>query len=262
MAYFIFLKYLRSLEEFSKNPHVKIPPKSPCANFQSLGIFKNLISIRKGFFFRFQPIRPSPARAGSLRPAGCRLPAQPTRPKPRWHICRKTNSLRLCALWQRRLPSLTSPPCGARLSAPSPSPRRPTVATSPRRLRPPRTAQLHPQMPPEPLLAPPSSPPLNPPLNLAPSSMALKPLTPPLLPPATPPRRSPGPYKRVMRPPALTAPHPLSPELLCALLRPRDELKPLPFAASGVPSRCHSSVTGEHLPSTASTGSSSPLRLR
>jgi hypothetical protein len=31
---------LRSLEEFRKNPHVKIPPKFPCANFQSLGKFK------------------------------------------------------------------------------------------------------------------------------------------------------------------------------------------------------------------------------
>jgi hypothetical protein len=41
MAYYIFLKSLRSLEEFRKNPHVKIPPKSPCANFQSIGIFKN-----------------------------------------------------------------------------------------------------------------------------------------------------------------------------------------------------------------------------
>jgi hypothetical protein len=38
-----FLKSLRSLEEFRKNPHVKIPPKSPCANFQSHGKFKNLI---------------------------------------------------------------------------------------------------------------------------------------------------------------------------------------------------------------------------
>jgi hypothetical protein len=41
MTYFIFLKSLRSLEEFRKNPHVKIPPKSPCANFQSLFIFEN-----------------------------------------------------------------------------------------------------------------------------------------------------------------------------------------------------------------------------
>jgi hypothetical protein len=49
MAYFIFLKSLRSPEEFRKNPLVKIPPKSPCANFQSFGIFKNQILFRKEF---------------------------------------------------------------------------------------------------------------------------------------------------------------------------------------------------------------------
>jgi hypothetical protein len=100
--------------------------------------------------------------------------------------------------------------------------------------------------------------PLIPLLTSPPSSMALKPLTPSLLSPATPLRCSPGPYKRAMRPPALTAPHPLSPELLRALLRRRDELKPPPFAASGALPRSHSSITGEHLPSTTSTGSSSP----
>jgi hypothetical protein len=52
MAYFIFLKYLRSLEEFGENPHVKIPPKSPCANFQSLGIFKNSIFYSKTNFLQ------------------------------------------------------------------------------------------------------------------------------------------------------------------------------------------------------------------
>jgi hypothetical protein len=57
MAYFIFLKYLDSLEDFRKNPHVKIPPKSPCANFQSFDIFKNSILIRKEFFLHFQPNR-------------------------------------------------------------------------------------------------------------------------------------------------------------------------------------------------------------
>jgi hypothetical protein len=41
MAHYIFLKSLRSLEEFRKNPHVKIPPKSPSINFQSLAKFKN-----------------------------------------------------------------------------------------------------------------------------------------------------------------------------------------------------------------------------
>jgi hypothetical protein len=141
MAYFIFLKYLKSLEEFRKNPHVKITPKSPCANFQSLGIFKNSIFIRKGIFFRFRPIRPSPACAGLLRPVGRQIPAWPTQPKPCGHICQKAYSLRLCALRQRRLLSLTSLPCGARLSAPSPSPRRPTVATSPHRLWPPRATR-------------------------------------------------------------------------------------------------------------------------
>jgi hypothetical protein len=43
MAYYIFLKSLRSLEEFRRNPHVKILPKSPSTNFQSLGKFKNPI---------------------------------------------------------------------------------------------------------------------------------------------------------------------------------------------------------------------------
>jgi hypothetical protein len=50
MAYYIFLKSLRSLKEFRKNPHVKIPLKSPCANFQSLGKFKNPIFNSKILF--------------------------------------------------------------------------------------------------------------------------------------------------------------------------------------------------------------------
>jgi hypothetical protein len=51
MAYFIFLKYMDSLEDFRKKPHVKIPPKSPYANFQSLRIFKKIqFLIRKDFF--------------------------------------------------------------------------------------------------------------------------------------------------------------------------------------------------------------------
>jgi hypothetical protein len=70
MAYFIFLKNLRSLEEFRKNPHVKIPPKSPCANFQSRGIFKNQILFKK----EFSSLLAQPAQ----QPAGpSRLLAQP-----------------------------------------------------------------------------------------------------------------------------------------------------------------------------------------
>jgi hypothetical protein len=61
MAYFIFLKPLRSLEEFRKNPHVKIPPKSSCANFQSLGIFKNQILFGNHFsLIPAQPAQPRP----------------------------------------------------------------------------------------------------------------------------------------------------------------------------------------------------------
>jgi hypothetical protein len=100
-----FLKSLWSLEEFRKNPHIKIPPKSPCTNFRRLGISNNLIFIQKKILFRFWPNRPSRQpvclafsphsahRASSSsfrtevgeRPAGGfhRLPAPP-RPRPPW----------------------------------------------------------------------------------------------------------------------------------------------------------------------------------
>jgi hypothetical protein len=55
MAYYIFLKSLRSLEEFRKNPHVKIPHKSPSTNFQSLGKFKNPIFNSEIIFLTFGP---------------------------------------------------------------------------------------------------------------------------------------------------------------------------------------------------------------
>jgi hypothetical protein len=48
-----FLKSLRSLEEFRKNPDVKIPHKSPSTNFQSLGKFKNLIFNSEIIFLDF-----------------------------------------------------------------------------------------------------------------------------------------------------------------------------------------------------------------
>jgi hypothetical protein len=79
MAYFIFLKYLRSLEEFRKNLHVKIPPKSHCANFQSVGKFKKKI-------LRFGPANLTAQSAfGPAGPAGPSPPAgqnQLCRPKP------------------------------------------------------------------------------------------------------------------------------------------------------------------------------------
>jgi hypothetical protein len=134
MAYYIFLKSLRSLEEFRKNPHVKIPPQSPSTNFQNLGKFKNPICIRKEFFLRIRPTRPSLARAGPHRTAGHRErvlgPFRPVRP---WRICQKPPLLRVCVARRRRLLSL-SPPRGPRLSASSSPLRRPTRSTPPLRL--------------------------------------------------------------------------------------------------------------------------------
>jgi hypothetical protein len=46
MAYYIFLKSLRGLEEFRKNPCVQIPSKSPCR------IFPNLAKFRKSLKFK------------------------------------------------------------------------------------------------------------------------------------------------------------------------------------------------------------------
>jgi hypothetical protein len=66
---YFFLKSLRSLEEFRKNPHLKISPKCPCTNFQSLGEFKNSIFILKWFPLQIWPSRPShPLAYSSFRP--------------------------------------------------------------------------------------------------------------------------------------------------------------------------------------------------
>jgi hypothetical protein len=70
MAYYIFLKSLRSLEEFRKNPHVKTPPKSSSTNFQSLGKFKNPIFNSEILFFLISA-RPT------LRPTRPLSPASP-----------------------------------------------------------------------------------------------------------------------------------------------------------------------------------------
>jgi hypothetical protein len=83
MAYFIFLKSLRSLGEFRKNPHVKIPPKFPCANFQSLRIFKNQKFYSEIILLSFRPIRPfGPAVAHSFFSYRPIFPPLPTWPRP------------------------------------------------------------------------------------------------------------------------------------------------------------------------------------
>jgi hypothetical protein len=144
MAYFIFLKYLRSLEEFRKNPHVKIPPNSPCANFQSLGKFKNLIFNSKILFIRFRPDQPyGPLGLWPSRPPSSRGPKPPLPA----HLARASvaSSRKYVFPFGSRLPSWS---LLSRLSvkwARAVSfiflPRWPTVAASSRRLQPPRAAQ-------------------------------------------------------------------------------------------------------------------------
>jgi hypothetical protein len=147
MAYYIFLKSVRSLEEFRKNPHVKIHPKSPCTNFQSLGKFKNPIFNSKILFPCFWPGRP----CGPLS-------HWPSR--PHWPLSsRRPNSTLPAQLARVSMAYLQKYvfPFGPRLlSWPPPSrlsvkwaravrfvflARRPTVATSSHRLRPPRAGR-------------------------------------------------------------------------------------------------------------------------
>jgi hypothetical protein len=145
MAYYIFLKSLRSLEEFRGNPHVKIPPKSPSTNFQSIGKSKNLFLIQKFFFFLLSArptLRPArPLAQPAHRPRHPRRP-KPSRPAhsacasvvssqeirfPFWFMPSRAGRLSLVSLSSR-----------SRLSAVSSPPRRPTPAVFSCRLRPPR----------------------------------------------------------------------------------------------------------------------------
>jgi hypothetical protein len=81
MAYYIFLKSLRRLEEFRKNNHVKIPPKSPSTNFQSLGKFKNPFFNLEILFFCFRPGQPcGPLGLCPSQPTGRAVPAGRNRP--------------------------------------------------------------------------------------------------------------------------------------------------------------------------------------
>jgi hypothetical protein len=106
MTYYIFLKSLRILEEFRKNPHIKIPPKSLCTNFQSLGKLKKSNFYSKKIFssdfgpvslaappacsaYLAQPAQPAffslPVLTRQAPPSSAfrRLPAPP-QPRPPW----------------------------------------------------------------------------------------------------------------------------------------------------------------------------------
>jgi hypothetical protein len=82
MAYFIFLKSLRSIEEFRNNSHVKIPPKSPCANFIRKRIFPDTFGppglSAQSLFFTGRFSLPSPT--GPRPPGRPSPPARPNRP--------------------------------------------------------------------------------------------------------------------------------------------------------------------------------------
>jgi hypothetical protein len=95
MAYYIFLKSLGSLEEFRENPHIKIPPKSP-TNFQSLGIFRNPICIRKRIFLQLSA-QTAQQPSGLLAPSGPASRAGPPGSAP------FPSSLTHLSRWLRRL---------------------------------------------------------------------------------------------------------------------------------------------------------------
>jgi hypothetical protein len=152
MAYYIFPKSLTSLEKFRKNPHVKIPPKSPSTIFQSLAIINNQILFGKEFFLHIRPNRPSnqPAHPASqpspphrrpqpFSPAGHARALGPSRSAQPWRICQKSSPHQVCAARRRRLLPL-SPPREPRLLASSSPPRRPTVVRISPRRRSPRAA--------------------------------------------------------------------------------------------------------------------------
>jgi hypothetical protein len=114
MAYFIFLKYFDSLEEFRKNLCVQIPPKSPCANFPKPWYIQKSNFIRKRIFLQFlaQSAQWPAGPSGLSGPKQPGRPSRPTRPCPPLPLA----------------PSLTEPaasppplaqPCHGRRTAPS-----------------------------------------------------------------------------------------------------------------------------------------------
>jgi hypothetical protein len=125
MAYYIFLKSFRILEEFRKNPHIKIPPKSP-TNFQSLSTFKNQIFIRKRIFpspsaqLAQWPVGPSrhlrpPLNTSRCHPSGLTPPPPPPSIPPLTPHYAASPSMVL-----RPLPPAVSPPPPAAPLLPAP----------------------------------------------------------------------------------------------------------------------------------------------
>jgi hypothetical protein len=162
MTYYIFLKSLRSLEEFRKNPPVKIPSKFPSTNFQSLGKFKNTIFNSEILFLlisaqptlrptRTRPLSPaSPLAMPS--PAGRKRPTGPSSPRVGRVLAGNTFSFSDHAFLSRPPPSsvtATRAPPVSFVVSPAPadpsqnfSPRRRSPAPLPRTLDAPELLQL------------------------------------------------------------------------------------------------------------------------
>jgi hypothetical protein len=121
---YFFLKSLRILEEFRKNPCVKIPLKSSCANFQSLGKYKNLIFISKRNFFQLlaQSAQPPHRSARPFGPTSFLLPHRAEQSRHHRH--------RPCAASQR-CPGLTRHGATALSATPHPTPVSPSPSFSP-----------------------------------------------------------------------------------------------------------------------------------
>jgi hypothetical protein len=126
MAYYIFLKSLRSLEEFRKNPHVKIPPKSPSTNIQSLGKFKNQNFNSEIIFLAFGPAHPcGPFGLWPSQPTSRAVPRRPKSSRPA-HPARAS----VASLREIRFPFQITPSRADRLSLVSLS-TRPHLSESP-----------------------------------------------------------------------------------------------------------------------------------
>jgi hypothetical protein len=167
MAYCIFQKSLRNVEEFRKNPHIQIPSKSPCKICQIL---------RKSQFISNSKIKISFESSIGIRPSPPTLTHLPRRPLPpsrsplgSWHCGAFTKRCLLFRFVHSSSSTFSlflSLTCGPHLSAlsssllhpcpatPSSSPAAPSHVCCPAR---------HQEMPPSRLNSPPSSKPhLNP----------------------------------------------------------------------------------------------------
>jgi hypothetical protein len=103
MAYCIFLKFLRILEEFRKIPPIKIPPKSPLVQIPKVQPnskihweFENHYCYKSSL--EIWPDRPRPRRTILSCTVGHSLPNRPARPMSHWRILTNMFSLRVCVI--------------------------------------------------------------------------------------------------------------------------------------------------------------------